>query len=97
MSDDDRKPYSKRLLVCVYDKRARYWGDIISVPNADVAARVVESLVRRDGTTYHDYPGDYAMYSIGEVADNGPQIEVTPLPATLLYEFASFVDEESHE
>lgn len=86
----------KRILVCVYDKRARMWGDVISCPNEDVAARLVETMVGRAGTLFHDYPNDYALYKIGSTSEFDGSIEVSGSPTTLLYEFSSFVGED-HE
>lgn len=74
---------SNRLMVSMFDRKARGYGAVMVFANAEVARRAVLSIVRGDTGDIHLFPGDFDLMSIGSFDDDTGV--VTPELPSLLF------------
>lgn len=81
----------KNLLVAVYDKKARTWSDVITVPNKPTAIRMLDQLVKSGTSIQSKYPEDFDCYLVADVGvdDDG---HMTILPVEPKVHICSGVD-----
>lgn len=70
----------QNLLVSIYDKKTKFWSDIITVPNKPTAIRMMDQLIKSGSSIQSKYPGDFDAYLVAVMGtDDDGKITITQM------------------
>ena len=54
----------------IFDKTANLYGNLIALPNDDVAIRLFKTMVNGEKSNISDYPEDFSLHCVGYFDEN---------------------------
>lgn len=80
-----------KVICCLRDKKANYYGDPLVFPNIELAKRSIKEFIEfNPEETPAIFPEDFAMYQLGTVDDSNGVI--TPISPIVVLELVEITD-----
>jgi len=80
-----------KILCCLRDKKADYYGDPLTFPNLEIAKRSIKEFIQYNpDETPALFPEDFSVYQLGTLDDTTGVI--IPCPPTVIIELTEVLD-----